>query len=92
VGTGLRRQRRRVIHATAVELHHETTEQATVRVRGIGDTLVRILHDAKHAGMTPAAAALDLARQRIQQATDRQPGVADTLVTVRSSCPEWQST
>ncbi|MEU0156999.1 Glu/Leu/Phe/Val dehydrogenase family protein [Micromonospora fulviviridis] len=56
-----------VIHATAVELHNETSEQATARVLGIGDTLERILDDAKKASVTPAAAALELARQRIQR-------------------------
>jgi glutamate dehydrogenase/leucine dehydrogenase len=59
-----------VIHATAVELHHESTEHATARVLGIGDTLARILQNATQAGVTPAAAALDLARQRIQRAAD----------------------
>ncbi|MFG2056857.1 Glu/Leu/Phe/Val dehydrogenase dimerization domain-containing protein [Micromonospora sp. NPDC048930] len=57
-----------VIHATAVELHHETTDQASHRVLTIGDTLARILQDATRAGVTPAAAALDLARQRVQLA------------------------
>jgi leucine dehydrogenase len=57
-----------VIHATAVELHHETIEQATARVLRIGDTVAGILQDATQAGVTPAAAALTLARQRIQQA------------------------
>ncbi|WP_330231310.1 hypothetical protein OHA40_01730 [Nocardia sp. NBC_00508] len=57
-----------VIHATAIELHHETTEQATARVRGIGDTLARILRDAAQTRVTPAAAALTLARNRIPRA------------------------
>jgi leucine dehydrogenase len=55
-----------IIHATAVELHHETSAQATVRVRGIADTLTGILHTARATGSTPAAAARSQARQRIQ--------------------------
>jgi glutamate dehydrogenase/leucine dehydrogenase len=57
-----------VIHATGVELRHESAEQAGARVRGIGDALTRILQDAQHAGVTPVAAARKLARTRIQQA------------------------
>lgn len=57
-----------VIHATAVELHHETTEQAAHRVLGIGDTLAHVLQTARHTGATPAATARDLARHRIEQA------------------------
>jgi leucine dehydrogenase len=62
-----------IIHATAIELHHETTEQATARVLRIGDTLARILHDATQAGVTPAAAALALARQRTGRLVRRRP-------------------
>lgn len=54
-----------IIHATAVELHHETSTQATVRVRGIADTLADILRAASATGSTPAAAARSRARQRI---------------------------
>jgi glutamate dehydrogenase/leucine dehydrogenase len=57
-----------IIHATAVELHHESTEQAAARVLAIGDTLAGILRDAARAGVTPAAAALALAERRIQPA------------------------
>jgi leucine dehydrogenase len=56
-----------VIHATAVELHHETTEQAAHRVARIGDTVAHLLKTARQSATTPAAAALALARQRIQQ-------------------------
>lgn len=56
-----------VIHATAVELHHETTEQGTARVLRIGDTLTRILKDATDAGITPAAAARALAKERLER-------------------------
>jgi leucine dehydrogenase len=55
-----------IIHATAVELHHETSEQATVRVRGIASTLADILHTARAAGSTPAAAARYRADQRMR--------------------------
>jgi leucine dehydrogenase len=55
-----------IIHATAVELHHETSEQATVRVRGIADTLADILHTARAASSTPAAAARYRADQRMR--------------------------
>jgi len=46
-----------IVHATAVELHHETSEQATTRVRAIGDTLAEVLRTARATGTTPAAAA-----------------------------------
>jgi leucine dehydrogenase len=62
-----------VLHATAVERHHETGEQATARVLGIGDTLARILRDAAQADVTPAAAALALARHRIRGTTPAGP-------------------
>ncbi|NYI04667.1 hypothetical protein [Allostreptomyces psammosilenae] len=62
-----------VIHATAVELHGETSEQAAARVRGIGDTLARVLREATRAGVTPAAAARALARRRLDTA-GRAPG------------------
>jgi len=55
-----------VIHATAVELHHETTAQATARIAGIADTLTEVLSTARRSGMTPAVAARELARQRIR--------------------------
>ncbi|MGS2619641.1 Glu/Leu/Phe/Val dehydrogenase dimerization domain-containing protein [Micromonospora sp. LZ34] len=55
-----------IIHATAVELHHETSAQATVRVRGIADTLAGILRTARVTGSTPAGAARSWARQRIR--------------------------
>jgi leucine dehydrogenase len=54
-----------IIHATAVELHHETSAQAAVRVRGIGDTLTGVLRAARAAGSTPAAAARARARRRL---------------------------
>jgi leucine dehydrogenase len=56
-----------IIHATAVELHHETTAQATDRVRGIADTLAGILRTARATGSTPADAARNQARQRIRE-------------------------
>ena len=46
-----------IVHATAVELHHETSEQATARVHAIGDTLAEVLRTARDEGTTPAAAA-----------------------------------
>jgi glutamate dehydrogenase/leucine dehydrogenase len=57
-----------IIHATAVELHHETTEQATSRIEGIGDTLAGILRAARDAGTTPLEAALAQARSRYRAA------------------------
>ncbi|WP_410812524.1 Glu/Leu/Phe/Val dehydrogenase dimerization domain-containing protein [Micromonospora sp. 067-2] len=59
-----------IIHATAVELHHETSTQATTRVRGIAETLTGILRAASAATATPAAAARHLAGQRIRHGTD----------------------
>ncbi|MCW6010800.1 amino acid dehydrogenase [Micromonospora sp. CPCC 205371] len=44
-----------VIYATGVELRQETPLEATARVRGIGDTLARILRDAARDGVPPAA-------------------------------------
>ncbi|MEV4542098.1 Glu/Leu/Phe/Val dehydrogenase dimerization domain-containing protein [Micromonospora echinaurantiaca] len=55
-----------IIHATAVELHDETSAQATVRVHGIADTLTDILRTARATGSTPADAARSHARQRIR--------------------------
>jgi len=46
-----------IVHATAVELHHETSEQATNRVAAIGDTLAEVLRTARATGTTPAEAA-----------------------------------
>jgi len=54
-----------IIHATAVELLHETSAQATIRVCGIADTLAGILRTARTTGTTPAQAAQSRARQRI---------------------------
>ncbi|MEU4480315.1 Glu/Leu/Phe/Val dehydrogenase dimerization domain-containing protein [Micromonospora sp. NPDC023966] len=55
-----------IIHATAVELHGETSEQAAVRVHGIADTLTGVLRTARATGSTPATAARSRARQRIR--------------------------
>lgn len=46
-----------IIHATAVELHHETPARAAMRVRAIGDTLTAVLRAARDSGSTPAEAA-----------------------------------
>lgn len=54
-----------VVNAIAVELHHETAEQATHRVERIGDTVTQLLETARSTGSTPAAAASDLAAQRL---------------------------
>ena len=54
-----------IIHATAVELHHETTDQATARITAIGDTLTAVLRSARAEGTTPLAAARAAARRRI---------------------------
>lgn len=67
-----------IIHATAVELHQETSAQATARVQGIADTLADILRTARATGSTPAAAARSRARHRIghrRRPHDRQAGV-----------------
>ena len=57
-----------VIYATAVELHHETTEQAVGRLARIGDTVAEVLATARHTGTTPAAVAHQLAARRIEAA------------------------
>jgi glutamate dehydrogenase/leucine dehydrogenase len=54
-----------VIHATAVELRHESVARATARVRGIAGTLAGVLQTAGRDGSTPLAAARELARRRI---------------------------
>jgi len=46
-----------IIHATAVELRHETSARAAERVRGIGATLSGILRAAAEHGTTPYAEA-----------------------------------
>jgi leucine dehydrogenase len=56
-----------VIHATAVELHHETTDQAAARVARIADTVTQVLTTAREAGTTPAVVAHELAMQRIYE-------------------------
>jgi leucine dehydrogenase len=58
-----------IIHATAIELHHETAAQALARVTEIGTTLANLLATAAATGTTPLAAARSLARQRIAAAT-----------------------
>lgn len=55
-----------IIHATAVELHHETSMQARTRVAGIADTLTEVLRTASRSGITPESAARQRARQRIR--------------------------
>jgi leucine dehydrogenase len=62
-----------IIHATAVELHHETSAQATARVRGIAGTLTGILDTARTTGCTPAAAARRSAEQRIREGLRQAP-------------------
>ncbi|MEU4558680.1 Glu/Leu/Phe/Val dehydrogenase dimerization domain-containing protein [Actinoplanes sp. NPDC023936] len=56
-----------IIHATAVELHHETSEQATTRIQGIAGTLTEILQTARATGDTPLQAARAKARDRISR-------------------------
>jgi leucine dehydrogenase len=63
-----------IIYATAVELHGQTPDQATARVRGIGDTLTGILRTARAAGSSPAAAARDHARRRIAGSSSSADG------------------
>lgn len=55
-----------IIHATAVELLHETSAQATARVRCIADTLTGVLKAARTTGSTPADAARSRARELVQ--------------------------
>jgi glutamate dehydrogenase/leucine dehydrogenase len=62
-----------VIHATAVELHHESEQRAAVRVNGIGDTVARLLATARRDGVTPLSAARDLARQRLRPPIEARP-------------------
>ena len=55
-----------IIHATAAELHRETSAQVTARVHGIADTLTDILRTARATGSTPATAARARARHRME--------------------------
>jgi hypothetical protein len=71
-----------IIHATAVEVHHETSAQATARVRGIADTLTGILDTAHTTGSTPAATARRRAEQRIRQG-HRHPAVLARRLAMR---------
>jgi len=57
-----------IIHAIAIELHHETSAQAAARVAGIADTLTEVLHAARRSATTPDQAARQRARQRIEAA------------------------
>ncbi len=60
----------------AVELEEEGYDprRARERVRGIGDTLRRVLDDADAAGSTPLTAAAELARRRLQTASPTTSG------------------
>ncbi|MEV4703979.1 Glu/Leu/Phe/Val dehydrogenase dimerization domain-containing protein [Actinoplanes sp. NPDC049316] len=60
-----------IVHATAVELRHETSGQATARVRAIGETLAEILRTARATETTPAAAARSRARNLVARASGR---------------------
>ena len=59
-----------IIHATAVELRHETAAQAAARVAGIADTLTGILRAARASGASPA----EVARRRVERLV---PALAD---------------
>jgi leucine dehydrogenase len=56
-----------VIHALSVELHNETPQDATGRVRGIERTVGEILDAADGNGTTPAEAARALAAERLKR-------------------------
>jgi leucine dehydrogenase len=56
-----------VIHALSVELHNETPQDATSRVRGIERTVGEILDAADSNGTTPAEAARVLAAERLKR-------------------------
>lgn len=56
-----------VIHALSVELHNETPQDATGRVRGIERTVGEILDAADSNGTTPAEAARALAAGRLKR-------------------------
>lgn len=61
-----------IIHATAVELHHETSEQAGARVEAIAGTLTEILRTT---GSTPLEAARTKAqavREKARRETHRR--------------------
>jgi leucine dehydrogenase len=56
-----------VIHALSAELHNETPQDATGRVRGIEHTVGEILDAAAASGATPADATLELAAERLKR-------------------------
>ncbi|MFI6735852.1 hypothetical protein ACIBI9_23260 [Nonomuraea sp. NPDC050451] len=57
-----------VINALAVELRHETPEEARVHVEAIERTVTELLHEAGRRNVTPARAAKELARRRLEAA------------------------
>jgi leucine dehydrogenase len=57
------------IYAHAIELRHETPEQARARVAGIADTLGRVLDSAGQAGESPYFTAQELVRARLEGAS-----------------------
>ncbi|MBM2623265.1 amino acid dehydrogenase [Actinoplanes sp. LDG1-06] len=57
-----------VVSATAVELHHETPEQVTARLDGIGNTLTNVFAAARRDNITPSAAAAAEAARRLSKA------------------------
>jgi leucine dehydrogenase len=55
--------------SVAGEVEHRDRARVPAAIAGIEDTLARILDHARHAGITPLAAALVLARERIERAS-----------------------
>ncbi|GLW30446.1 Glu/Leu/Phe/Val dehydrogenase dimerization domain-containing protein [Actinoplanes regularis] len=78
-----------LIHATAVELLHETPERAAARVHGVGDTLAAILSTARADAVSPAtvvdqlvARSLGPVRSRPEPASGKSSPPADAAGTV----------
>ncbi|MFG6196085.1 Glu/Leu/Phe/Val dehydrogenase dimerization domain-containing protein [Nonomuraea sp. JJY05] len=61
------------INALAVELRHETPEEARLRVEAIELTVAELLREAEHRNVTPARAATELARRRLDAARAGRP-------------------
>jgi leucine dehydrogenase len=60
-----------VVYGAAIEIAHNTTEEAMQRVAGIADTLTGIFERAETDGVTPLAAASAVANEHIEQARRR---------------------
>ncbi|MER7000553.1 Glu/Leu/Phe/Val dehydrogenase dimerization domain-containing protein [Streptomyces sp. NPDC000410] len=76
-----------VIHATGVELRHESEERLTERVNGIADTLRQVFQAARPHRTTPAIAAGLLAEQRVRRGRPHPASAAARPLVSRPAGP-----